>query len=36
VRVGGHALASGERRRLERDEPLEVGGCSLRLLHLEA
>ena len=35
VRVGGRALAERERRRLARDEEVEVGACSLRLLHLE-
>jgi serine/threonine protein kinase len=34
VRVGGRALAEGERLRLRRDEDVEVGACSLRLLHV--
>ena len=32
---GGRALAGGERIRLSRDEDVEVGACSLRLLNLE-
>jgi len=36
VRVGGRALTEGERQRLPRDEDVEVGACSLRLLHLES
>jgi serine/threonine protein kinase len=35
VRVGGRALAQDERRRLGRDEPLEVGASSLRVLQVE-
>jgi hypothetical protein len=35
VRVGGRALAERERLRLQRDEDVEVGACSLRLLHLD-
>jgi serine/threonine protein kinase len=36
VRVGGRPLAAGERRRLGRDEPLEVGGSALRLSQVDA